>query len=401
MTEDPKKHSLRWWVTIVLPKIPVFLLALPIVLLMRILRPIIWIRLIPVPEPIGHTLGNVDVYLLERSVRLHPQAIDIFYPDRPGYCNKQAIKMWKRRVPLYNFVYWIAWANLEIPGNGPHHFVPPHSCRDMYGLLDDTPPPIAFSNTEEDEGANLLHAMGIPPGSRIVCFHARDKVFKNTVLPNVNTDYHNHRDAEINTYIPAIKELVARGYYCIRMGRFGREAFGWQHPQVIDYVVSPMQSDFADLYLISRCHFYIGSNCGVDAIAAIFRKSMSILNRIPMTGHWAWSRHNLDIYKKLWLIKEKRFLKFHEIINSDLGQYLLMEQYKQAGIEVVNNTPEEILDLVIEKEERIQGTWQTNDELEALQRRFWALFKPDKWNKIFRARAGSKFLLQNRELLEH
>ncbi len=395
-----KRSALRWLFCIALPKLPMFLLALPFVFLMRVLRPIIWIRLIGVPEMIGHGLGNTDVYLLERRAGLYPSnAVDIFYPDRPWKCNRQMIKMWKRLVPLYDLVYWIAWANMEIPGFEPHQFIPPHSDLDIYGLTNDAPPPVSFSGKEEDRGAVLLRDMGIPSGSQIVCFHARDNSFKKAAEPKKNWEYHNYRDVDINTFVLAIKELVARGYYCIRMGRVVNQAFLWKDSHVIDYAMSSWKSDFADMYLISRCHFYIGNSCGLDTVALFFRKQRVIINMIPMKAVYGWSPTHLYIFKKLWLIREKRFLTFKEIINSEVGEYLFTMQYEKYGLEIVDNTPEEILDVIIEKEERMRGCWQTNDEYEELQRRFWALCKPNSWNRVFRARVGSKFLLHNRELL--
>jgi len=395
------KKNWGWLFSKVLPKLPIFLLALPFAFLMRLLRPIIWIRLIPVSERIGHAVANTDVYLLERRAGFESsKAVDIFYPDRPWKCNRQLIKMWQRLIPLHDFVYWIAWVNLKIPwGSAPHHYVSIRNGRDINALSDDTPPPVSFTRKEEDQGAALLRAMGVPVGSRIICFHGRDSAFLKVLRPEADWNYHDYRDVDINTYVPAIKELVKRGYYCIRMGRVVNQEFSWKHPQVIDYATGPWRSDFADMYLISRCYFYIGTSCGIDFVASLFRKPQVILNIVPMSHVCAWSSNYFNIFKKLWLKEEKRFLTFKEIVSSDVAEYMDGWQYQQRGLEVVSNTPEEILDAVIEKEERMNGSWQTNDEHEKLQQEFWGLFQPNAFNRVFRARVGSKFLLQNRQLL--
>ena len=330
-----EQKDLRWFFCIFLPKFPVFLLALPFVLLMRGLRPIIWMRLIPVKERIGHGLGNTDVYLRERRAGLYSShAVDIFYPDRPWKCNRQMIKMWKRLIPLYDLVYWLAWADKEIPGFKVHHFDSPHADRDIHALASNTPPPVSFNATEEERGAALLRDMGVPPGSQIVCFHGRDSSFLKAAQPKENYDYHNHRDVDINSYGLAIKELVSRGYYCIRMGRVVNQDFLWQDPHLIDYTQSLWRSDFADMYLISRCNFYIGMAAGIDEIAAFFRKPQVVLNIIPMGDVYSWAQNYLNIFKKIWLIQEKRFLTFKEIIGSEVGTYYFAEKYKKAGLEV-------------------------------------------------------------------
>ena len=61
---------------------------------------------------------------------------------------------------------------------------------------------------------------------------------------------------------------------------------------------------------------------------------------------------------------------------------------------LIDNTPEEITDVVMEMDSRINGTWVVNDEEEDLQNKFWSLFK-FKFLKSPTFRIGSKFLRQN------
>ena len=76
------------------------------------------------------------------------------------------------------------------------------------------------------------------------------------------------------------------------------------------------------------------------------------------------------------------------------------EKHEQLGVEVMENTAEEITALAVEMDERLKGTWQTTEEDEELQRRFWSLFKPSELNQVFLSRIGAEFLRQNRELLD-
>ena len=92
-------------------------------------------------------------------------------------------------------------------------------------------------------------------------------------------------------------------------------------------------------------------------------------------------------------------MTFREIIESGSGKYLHFESFEQQGIELIENTPEEIRDVVTEMDERLNGTWETTEEDEELQRRFWSLFEPNEFNSVFRCRTGTKYLHQNKELL--
>ena len=68
-------------------------------------------------------------------------------------------------------------------------------------------------------------------------------------------------------------------------------------------------------------------------------------------------------------------MSIREILESGAGMFYHAQEYDQAGIELVDNTPEEITAVVMEMEERINGTWQSTEEDEELQLRFWSAFK--------------------------
>ena len=97
-------------------------------------------------------------------------------------------------------------------------------------------------------------------------------------------------------------------------------------------------------------------------------------------------------------------MKIPEIIESGAGrQYGGEILHDKWGIEVIKNTPEEILDAVIEMEARLNGTWKTTEEDNELQRRFWSFFKSSPHHNPdgkLRGRIGSNFLKQNKILFE-
>lgn len=76
------------------------------------------------------------------------------------------------------------------------------------------------------------------------------------------------------------------------------------------------------------------------------------------------------------------------------------EQYAEAGLEVVANTPEEILDFAREMNERLNGTFEETEEDEELQSRFLNMFPPHLDSYGTPVRIGTVFLRKNKELLE-
>ena len=93
-------------------------------------------------------------------------------------------------------------------------------------------------------------------------------------------------------------------------------------------------------------------------------------------------------------------MTFREILDSDVAKYATNEQYEKAGLKVVENTPEEILDLAIEMNKSVDGTIKYSEEDEKLQKKFKSLFKPHHVGYDTPARIGTEFLKKNKELLK-
>lgn len=93
-------------------------------------------------------------------------------------------------------------------------------------------------------------------------------------------------------------------------------------------------------------------------------------------------------------------MTFHEILMSGAGRFCRSEQYQQLGIEPVENSPEDIVAIVLEMEERLNQTWQETEEDRELQHRFWSLFKFSDLHGVFLSHIGADFLRKNKELLD-
>jgi hypothetical protein len=77
--------------------------------------------------------------------------------------------------------------------------------------------------------------------------------------------------------------------------------------------------------------------------------------------------------------------------------------YEVAGVDVEDNTPEEICDLAVELDERLKGTWHPQAQDEQLQQQFWDIFRqqcPPEHVGNVQPRIGAAFLRQHRYLLD-
>lgn len=373
--------------------------SLLLVLLVRALRPVIWIRFGQLESNrIGHFAVNTELYLCRRDSGVDKRhTLDIFYHNA-AVSNWQLVKMWNRTLHVSDFARRMDRLSRRVPGY-EKHLIPMPSDRDVQGLLRRTRVHLSFTPDEERLGRAAVPELGIPERSPFVCFHARDSAYLDAVLPDVtNWRYHDYRDCTIQNYVPAAEELAHRGYFVVRMGAVVKERLATSNVRIIDYA-SNGRTDFLDIYLGAKCQFFICDTAGLYAIPFIFRRPIAYVNIVPLEHAPSYSAGDVFIAKKLWLRKERRFMKFKEILESGAGKIVRSEQYGQRGIEVIANTPDEITALVIEMDERLKGTWQTTEEDEDLQQRFWSLFRQSELHGVILSRIGADFLRRNRDLL--
>jgi putative glycosyltransferase (TIGR04372 family) len=375
--------------------------AMMVVVLVMLLRPVVTVRFgYLLSSRIGHFAANTEVYLCERDAGLHGcRSLDIFFCLRL-VSNRQLKRMWKRKLPVYGLAIYPYLLLFLFPG-GRRHIVPsrPNQQADVYGVLRRFPPHLSFTIEEESHGWAELAHMGVPHDGEFVCFHNRDSAYLSATMRGVDWAYHSYRDSRVQNYMSAAEELCRRGYAAIRMGAVVAEPLPRHHPRTIAYAGTNNRSEFMDVFLGAKCRFFISSGTGIDEIPRIFRRPVAYVNWVPMRALVGYPG-SLMIPRKLWSERARCFLGFPEILSTELGNLWDSKLYEARGIKPVENTSEEIKDLVVEMDERIKGTWQSTPVDDELQRRFQALWLPGEVDRECPVRIGTEFLRQNRHLLE-
>jgi putative glycosyltransferase (TIGR04372 family) len=380
-------------------------LGLFLVLLIRLIRPWLLIRIsILVSDRIGHFAGNTELYLCERDAGINlpgKRHIDLWYHNWP-ICNKQLALMWNRVLHvgprwLLGTVYKV---NALIPG-GDIHQIPDNTKIDIdvHNFMDKFPPHLNFLTEEEERGQAGLRELGIPEGAPFVCLIVRDSSYLKKSLPWKSWYYHNYRDCDIQNYIQAAQKLAESGYYVIRMGAVVSEAINVSNPLIIDYAFNGTRTDFMDIYLAEKCAFCIVGNSGFEAVPRIFRRPIVYVDHVPFNMINIDSDRFISTSKKHWLRDENRFMTFKEIFESGGYTFWTTSAYEVMGIDLLESTSEEITAVVLEMKERMEGTWETSEENEEIQRQFWKLFPKTEYHGEIRSRIGADFLLQQKEWL--
>lgn len=397
-------------------------IAIPFAIGMRILRPIVTIRLGALDIGRIGALCQADWYLAECSAGMQKEkCFDIFYFIKTTGCisNRQWLKMWKRvlRVsPFGKFTHILDKVNRRLPGFEPH-IIPMNDAVPRYGqeykgletarcVLNYKKSSIAFTSEEETFGQEALHQLGIPEGKPFVCFHARDSAFLKTIFFQRDWSYHDFRDSDIKNYLLAVETLAQQGYYALRMGSVVGEKIERDHYHVIDYAMSGKRTEFLDIYLGAKCQFFLCSDTGMSIIPEMFRRPVIYVNWVPLLRLPSFYVLNgLIIPKKFYLRKEQRFLTFKEILESEMGSASLGELFEKSGVELIENTPEEIASVALEMDKRLKEKWVESEEDRLLQESFWDLFDSSCYNSTglypirSAVRIGADFLRQNKFLL--
>jgi putative glycosyltransferase (TIGR04372 family) len=361
---------------------PLIIIAIPLILVLRLISPLICIRIGKlISSRIGHLVANTELYLCEKDAKIntpkHQRYIDIFYLGYKPICNFYLVQMWRRKIHIFsrilleplhiaNKIIPFSFIN-EVPDNQQED-------RDILNLLEIHSPHLIFTQEEEEEGKTILKSMGIKYGDKFVCLIVRDSAYLEQTNKNLSWQYHNYRDCDINNYKITAEFLTKQGYFVIRMGANTNQLFETDNPQIIDYATNGMRSEFMDIYLGAKCTFCISSSLGWDSIPEIFNRPIVYTNILPIGYLRTSSKKSINLSKHFVRIIDNKELNLSEIFSDELGFLLRSEDYFKRGIKLVENSSEEILDVVKEMIELINNNFILNEELERLQKYFWKKF---------------------------
>jgi putative glycosyltransferase (TIGR04372 family) len=359
------------------------IIAIPIALFIRLIRPLYCIRFGKmISSRIGHFAANTELYLCEKKEGINLKQniiyIDLFFLGYKPICNKQLVKMWKRKLQIWPayILEPIYIANKLLPG-GKRHEIGENSQadRDIHNLIEKHSPHLSFTKEEEEKGKNLLSKMGINKDDKFVCLIVRDSTYLNNQIKNGNWEYHNYRDCDVLNYKLASEYLAKQGYFVIRMGAIVKDKFLTNSIKIIDYATNGMRTDFMDIYLGAKCLFCISSSLGWDSIPEIFKKPIIYTNILPFGYLRTANANSINLSKQLIYKKNGTELTLSQIFENKLEFATHTNDYISKGIELRENSPEEILDMVIEMEKRLNSDWIEDNNDKLLQDKFWDMYK--------------------------
>jgi putative glycosyltransferase (TIGR04372 family) len=350
-------------------------------------------------DRIGSLAGNMGYYTCEKKHGIaHVNTFDIFY-YYGDVSNYQLLNMWKRVVHVSYFLNYFS-RTLFSKKYGDIHKLKTSST-DKYGLRAKTESFIDFTESEKTLAIKEMNTLGLKPSEPFVCLLSRDTSYLKALNPTKDWTYHDYRNCNIAGYSKAAEAMAASGNTFIRMGSVVTEPFVSTNPKVIDYAFKNYRTELLDIYLTANCKFFITTGTGLDTLANIFHRPVLYINFLPYTN-FCFFPNVISVPKLLFSRSKNRLLTFKEILSTEIGNYGLTQQYENDGLDIIENTPEEILDAVIEMDMRLNYKWVEEHNDDELQRKFWMLFpKNTNYHAGERqSRVGAAFLRKHHLLLD-
>ena len=328
--------------------------AIPLVLLVRLLRPLIHIRFGKLrADRIGHYVYEYALMVAEGEI-INQNTIDLFCTHYP-ICNNQWDKIIRRRSFVRDWVRYLHYWNKAIPFGKKHNIqnnIDPGS-RDISGLLEKANLYFNFSASEELVVNEWLEKHNVQKNN-FVCLIVRD----NAYLPELIQ--HNHRNTNIETYVNACKMLADEGLTVIRMGKKMGNKFSTNHPNIIDYAFLDDKSDLLDIWLCANCKFCITTGTGIDSVSDVYRKPKLSLNYIPLGELEPWS-DQINVPKILNWEENGNYLTLREHLENN---FIFANDYKERGIAITDLEEQDLINAFRERNERVKGTWiETKDDI--------------------------------------
>ncbi len=256
----------------------------------------------------------------------------------------------------------------------------------------DRAPLLKLTAADESWGDEQLSKLGVPAGAWFACVHAREGGFS----PG-DEELHGHRNASIENLVPAMEEIVRRGGWVLRLGDPTMRPLP-AIPHVVDYAHHRLKSARLDVVLCARARFILGNTSGISLVGTAFGTPCALANMMPVTALGVGPR-DLSIPKLHRLAREGRYLRFDELFALPIAKAQYRHLYVDSGIEVEESSPEDIVGLVADMFDQLDGRADAVADGRELQRAFLALMRPDQYSFGAASNVGSRFLARHRDLV--
>lgn len=318
--------------------------AIPLVFVLRLVKPVIWIRLGTIRcDRIGHFFWE-SCEILNEYHEKKKSTINIYW-IRKNVANTAWKKIISRQLPVRNSIEWIDKWNRKIPGGASHTLSHSHyPSNDRFGKIAQSKNKFKFSKSENRTCITWLKTMGWQKEQPIVTLLVRDSAFlekDKTVssYPHGVFSYHNFRDCNIEKFKSSVEWLLEKNFFVVRMGKIMKKPLDIKHDSFLDYPFCETQNDLFDIWLFANCEFCISTNSGPDLIPLYYNIPRLLVNALPL-GLITRTGRDTIIPKRMTFADSGKELNLHQYLKAN---YLKSDDYNKANITIQENSSSENL----------------------------------------------------------
>lgn len=256
------------------------------------------------------------------------------------------------------------------------------------------PPLLKPRDEDEAFGNQTLRRMGLPSGAWFVGLHVREGSFHEERKEGGSE----HRNADIEDYLGAIRQVTEAGGWVIRLGDRRAKRLPSGLEGVIDYPHTSFKSERMDTFLLARSRFIIGTTSGLTTVASSFGTPALLVNTI--SNDWQlWSGETDFMPKKLYDRRSKRNLTFRETYTTATRDLLINRDIMdRRGLVPIANSRDEITEAVRWKLDGILGDGKGEADWDEIEERYRRAMSSEP-HMFGAARPVPTFLLRNQDLL--
>lgn len=355
------------------------LILSPIILLFFIFRIFFDIKIGKIQSSLfGHLLIPIELYLCEKNEKFNKNKYVIWFHEKE-VVNKFILNKWKKKLivfprfilePLYVFFQIInsrsnlIYSIIEKDSSG-NDSVKPGRKLDIYGLLKKYPPFLKFTKKEEAQFFYKLNEIGVSKKSKIVCFHARSRFFR-------NENYEASRNSDVNKQLKGLKILADKGYKCLRLGKNEKIKLNFTNQNIIDYSFTNIRDDGLDFFIVSKCDFFISASSGIAEMATLMRKKKLLLDFIHFDDMRSYNLDTIPIIlpKKILNRETSEFINYSNIFEIPWVEINNLNINKSEKYDLVDNSEDEITNSIINMYKYINNNLDLKKERNN-QEKFW------------------------------
>lgn len=359
---------------------------------------------------IGEFISRCIEAAMDCDADMQHNVIHVFVPTNK-ICNGRLMRIMGRRLNIIDYENAAFWKSVFLSSKIPlWKYYKKYSPRKKDLVI---PPEIlenliVLSDEEIAETEKKMQTMGLRPP--FVCISNRDSVYLKKIWPETDWTYHNYRDSKIVACSKAAEYLKNQGLQVIRMGRNVEEEADFA--SCIDYA-NQYYDELLDIALPKFSKFIVSDSNGINLLAYAADVPVALKNLVPLNadgwGSMPQSDRGLFICKKYFLKAENRYMSIREMLELEArgkDKVWRNEFYLENGIEVIENTGEDIYDLVKEMNERLDGTWEETEESIRMQEQVQKLLYDDivntgkEYHACIHCKMSINFLKHNPFLLD-